>query len=98
MEREVGFFERNKERMNYPEHVANGWPIGSGVVEAACKTIVKQRMCQSGMRWNRTGGRNVLALRVLCQSDQWNHAWQQYRSERWLNQPKPPAKKQQIAA
>jgi len=37
--------------MNYHEHLANGWPIGSGVVEAACKTIVKQRMCQGGMRF-----------------------------------------------
>jgi hypothetical protein len=98
MERELVFFKRNKERMNYHEHVEKGWPIGSGPVEAACKTIVKQRMCQSAMRWNRDGGTNVLALRVLCKSGQWDNAWQRYRSERWLQQPKPHARKQQKAA
>ena len=80
---EIVFFKRNKERMNYPEHVANGWPIGSGPVEAACKTIVKARMCQSGMRWSRKGGRNILALRVLNKSNQWDQAWNQYRSHHW---------------
>ena len=94
VEREVVFFKRNQERMNYHEHVAKGWPIGSGVVEAACKTIVKQRLCQSGMRWNRKGGRNVLALRVLYESEQWDNAWNQYRAERWLKQQKPKLRDQ----
>lgn len=98
LERELVFFKRNKERMNYHEHMEKGWPIGSGPVEAACKTIVKQRMCQSGMRWNREGGKNVLVLRVLCKSEQWDNAWQRYRSERWLKQPKPPSKKPSKAA
>jgi hypothetical protein len=83
LEREITFFKRNKERMNYHEHIANGWPIGSGPVEAACKTIVKARLCQSGMRWSRTGGRNILALRVLYKSRQWNQAWKHYRSHHW---------------
>lgn len=81
--REIGFFKRNKAHMNYHEHVANGWPIGSGPVEAACKTIVKARLCQSGMRWSRTGGRNILALRVLTKSHHWDHAWKQYRALHW---------------
>ncbi len=98
VEREVTFFKRNKERMNYHEHVTNGWPIGSGPVEAACKTIIKERLCLSGMRWNRKGGRNVLALRVLYQSEHWDSAWKQYRSKRWLEQPKPAPKKQKKAA
>jgi hypothetical protein len=98
MERELVFFKRNKERMNYYEHVAKGWPIGSGPVEAACKTIVKQRLCRSGMRWKRDGGRNILALKVLCESDQWDKAWQKYCSERWLKQPKPLAEKPPKAA
>ena len=99
MEREQEFFKNNKARMNYHEHIERGWPIGSGPVEAACKTIVKHRMCQSGMRWSRAGGANILALRVLCKSGHWRRAWQTYRSERWLNQPKPkPLKTPSIAA
>jgi hypothetical protein len=83
LEREVTFFKRNKARMNYYEHVANGWPIGSGPVEAACKTIVKARMGQSGMRWSRHGGRNILALRVFHKSRQWDQAWKHYQSHHW---------------
>jgi hypothetical protein len=83
LERETVFFQRNKTRMNYPEHVANGWPIGSGPVEAACKTIVKARLCQSGMRWSRKGGRNILALRVLNKSHQWDQVWKQYHTRHW---------------
>ena len=83
LEREVVFFKRNKTKMNYPEHIANGWPIGSGPVEAACKTIVKARMCQSGMRWSRQGGRDILSLRVLNKSKQWDQTWQQYHSKHW---------------
>jgi hypothetical protein len=83
LDKEVTFFKRNKERMNYAEHVAKGWPIGSGPVEAACKTIVKARLCQSGMRWNRVGGQDVLGLRLLVKSKQWNNVWNHYHSQQW---------------
>jgi hypothetical protein len=56
LKREVVFFRNNKDRMEYHRYRANGWPIGSGVIEAACKSIVKCRFCRSGMRWTRTGG------------------------------------------
>jgi hypothetical protein len=69
--------------MNYAEHVAKGWPIGSGPVEAAYKTIVKARLCQSGMRWNRVGGQDVLGLRLLVKSKQWNNVWNHYHSQQW---------------
>ena len=69
---QIVFYRNNKSLMNYAEHVANGWPIGSGPVEAACKSIVKTRFCQSGMRWSTQGGRNILALRVLTNSNQWD--------------------------
>ena len=81
--KEQVFFRRNRARMGYPAHVANGWPIGSGPVEAACKTIVKARLCQSGMRWSSGGGRSVLALRVIHKSDDWESIWKEYLSDRW---------------
>jgi hypothetical protein len=48
--------------MRYQQFVAEGLPIGSGVVEAACKTLVTQRMKQSGMRWRQEGGRSGAGL------------------------------------
>jgi len=75
IEKQETYFKRNREKMNYHDYVAEGLPIGSGPVEAACKTIVKARMCQSGMRWSKAGAQNVLNLRVLHKSDQWDAAW-----------------------
>ncbi len=69
--------------MNHAIYYAIGLPIGSGPVEAACKTIVKARMCQSGMRWNRESGGNVLNLRVIKQSGQWDQVWHRYQEEAW---------------
>jgi hypothetical protein len=80
IEKQETYFRGNRDKMNYHEFVAAGLPIGSGPVEAACKTIVKARMCQSGMRWSKAGGQNVLNLRVLHQSGQWDAAWDHYRA------------------
>jgi hypothetical protein len=81
--REKGFFARNQELMNYAIYYVEGLPIGSGPIEAACKTIVKARMCQAGMRWNRESGAKVLNLRVIKQSDQWEDMWSLYQEEAW---------------
>jgi hypothetical protein len=61
------YFENQNEagRMDYASRVAVNDPIGSGVTEAACKVIVKQRLCGSGMRWKGTGAAAVLSLRCL---------------------------------
>jgi len=69
------FFRRNKHHMDYAFFVAEGLPIGSGPVEAACKTIVKQRLCRSGMRWSRDGGQRILTLRAYIKSNRWSYAW-----------------------
>jgi PTN/MK heparin-binding protein family, N-terminal domain len=57
IEAAITYFQNNinKSRMNYSESVSNNHVIGSGVREAACKTIVKRRLCKSGMRWKETG-------------------------------------------
>lgn len=66
----------NKSRMNYSEHMKANRPIGSGVTEAACKTIVKQRLCQSGMRWKDKGAKGILSLRALVKSSgRWPQFW-----------------------
>jgi len=51
--------------MNYSDYREKHLPIGSGVTEAACKTIIKQRLCRSGMRWKNRGASIVIALIVI---------------------------------
>jgi hypothetical protein len=63
--------------MDYADAVATQLPIGSGVTEAACKVIVKQRLCGSGMQWKEEGASVVLALRCLNYSEgRWEQFWQ----------------------
>lgn len=73
--KELNYFKKHKKRMNYKLHIDNGWPIGSGVVEAACKSVVKQRMCRSGQRWTRNGGQKILDLRTFVKSKRWDEFW-----------------------
>ena len=73
----ITYFENNLHRMNYAEHTQNNLPIGSGITEAACKTLIKQRFCRSGMRWKNGGIKTVLRLRELTQTDgRWPQLWQ----------------------
>ena len=73
------FFTRNEHRMDYARFRRNGWPIGSGPVEAACKSVVKTRLCRSGMRWSRSGGQHILSLRTYVKSNRWDAMWSQYK-------------------
>jgi hypothetical protein len=77
---ETTFFCNNKHRMEYKRFRDNGWVIGSGVIEAACKSIVKQRFCQSGMRWTRQGGQPILTLRAIINSKRWEIFWKYYKT------------------
>ena len=61
--------------MRYAELKARHLPIGSGVVEAACKTLATQRLKRSGMRWRPAGGQAILTLRALVQSERFYPAW-----------------------
>lgn len=70
------YFRNNKHRMKYADHVKNNLPIGSGVTEAACKTIIKARLCGSGMQWKREGVKIVLSLRPLIKTkERWQQFW-----------------------
>jgi hypothetical protein len=69
------YFRKNHGRMRYAEMAAKGFPIGSGVVEAACKTLVTQRLKQSGMRWSNAGAQAILTPRGWDQSERFDEAW-----------------------
>ena len=63
-------------RMDYAPLVESKIPIGSGVTEAACKVLVKQRLCGSGMRWKEPGAAAVLSVRCLTYTtERWSQFW-----------------------
>jgi len=73
----ITYMENQKERMKYAYSVQRNWPIGSGVTEAACKTLIKQRMCKSGSRWKDDGALAVLSIRGLrLTPGRWQKFWQ----------------------
>lgn len=79
------YLRTHRHMMRYSALREAGVPIGSGVVEAACKTLVAQRMKHSGMRWGQEGGQAILNLRSWAQSDRFDRAWAliaaKYRAE-----------------
>ena len=68
------YFERNRDRMKYDEYLAAGYPIGSGVVEGACRHLVKDRMERTGMRWL-PSAQAMLDLRATYLNGEWNAFW-----------------------
>lgn len=76
----VRYFQNHQHRMDYPRYVANGWQIGSGPVESACKTVVANRLKGSGMRWGEDGADALCHLRALylSQPGQWDAFWKTY--------------------
>lgn len=70
------YFVNHRHMMDYATQIKQQLPIGSGVTEAACKTLVKQRLCGSGMRWKNKGAKVILSLRALVQSKgRWQEFW-----------------------
>lgn len=72
----INYFEHNKERMRYAEFRRQGLFVGSGVVEAGCKTVVGHRLKQSGMRWSWRGANAIIALRCTQLSGRWEEFWE----------------------
>lgn len=72
----VAYFETNTIRMQYARFRDHGLFVGSGMVEAGCKTIVRQRLKQSGMRWTTNGATSILTLRTHHASGRFNQIWQ----------------------
>jgi hypothetical protein len=75
VEEALGYFVRNRDRMQYGTFRRQGFFIGSGVVEAGCKTVIGARCKQSGMFWSVPGAENILALRCLQASRRLDAFW-----------------------
>jgi hypothetical protein len=74
----AGYYERNQGYMRYDQYLAAGWPIASGVIEGACRHLVKDRCELSGMRWTQAGAEALLRLRSVLENGDWE-AFHAYR-------------------
>ena len=73
----LAYLEKREAQMQYPSFIAEGWPIGSGVVESGNKLVVEARLKGAGMHWSRLSINPLLALRNAVCNDRWDEAWQQ---------------------
>jgi hypothetical protein len=75
----ITYLTNHKAKMRYYKNVEDHMPIGSGVTEAACKTLVKQRMCKGAARWKDQGATVVLTIRSLHMTqERWGQFWKKY--------------------
>jgi hypothetical protein len=81
LERTIGYYRRNQPFMHYDEYLAQGWPIGTGVVEGACGHLVKDRMERAGMRWAVDGAQAILDLRAVRLNGDWDSYWHFHRQQ-----------------
>lgn len=77
---EVTYFSRNRERCQYARLAAENKPIGSGIVESACKTVLQMHCKRSGQRWENKGGQAILTFRAILLSNQLDDAWELIKS------------------
>jgi hypothetical protein len=73
------YFENNAQRMRYDEYLKAGYPIATGVIEGACRHVIKDRMEHGGMRWTLEGAQAMLNVRTVCASSEWDNfnSWRQ---------------------
>ena len=77
---EADYFERNANRMRYPAFRRQHLFVGSGVIEAACKTVIGSRLKQSGMRWTLRGANSIIALRCCNLNRRFENYWEGRRA------------------
>jgi hypothetical protein len=73
--KQLGYFEHNAPQMRYAEYRAKKFFVGSGVVEAGCRTVIGERLKQSGMRWSVRGANAIIALRCCILSGRFEDFW-----------------------
>ena len=73
---EIGYFENNRGRMKYDEYRKGNLFVGSGVIEAGCKSVIGQRLKLSGMHWTVRGANSIISLRCCLLSNRWEDFWE----------------------
>jgi hypothetical protein len=77
---EADYFERNADRMRYPKFRRQHLFVGSGVIEAGCKTVIGSRLKQSGMFWTVRGANSIIALRCCHLNRRFENYWEGRRA------------------
>ncbi len=72
------YFDNHKHMMRYSQYLAKGYPIGTGLIEGTCRSLVKDRMDISGAKWTKSGAEGVLKLRAVKKNGHWNDYWDYY--------------------
>jgi hypothetical protein len=84
LEKQIAFFEHHQDKMRYKTYRDQGLFYGSGVVEGGCKSVIGQRLKESGMFWTETGATSVLALRIALKSNRWDECWDRLNNSNYL--------------
>ncbi len=83
LEQVIGYLERNRKHMRYEICLAKGYPIGSGVIEGACRNLINDRLELTGMSWTIQGAESIMRLRAVHINKNWDTFWQyRCKSER----------------
>jgi len=75
LEKQIAYFEHHRKKMLYKTYRSQGLFYGSGVIEGGCKSVIGQRLKESGMFWTEAGATSVLNLRLALKSNRWNECW-----------------------
>ncbi len=84
LEKQIAFFENQKSRMLYKTYRDQGLFYGSGIIEAGCKSVIGQRLKQSGMFWTERGALSVLNLRCALKGNRWDECWDRLNDSDYL--------------
>ena len=84
LERQIAYFEHHQDKMRYKTYRDQGLFYGSGVVEGGCRSVIGQRLKESGMFWTETGATSVLNLRLALKSNRWEECWNRLHDADYL--------------
>ena len=84
LDKQIAYFEHHQDKMLYQTYRAQGLFYGSGVVEGGCRSVIGQRLKESGMFWTQSGAASVLTLRVALKSHRWDECWNQLHNSHHL--------------
>jgi Uncharacterised protein family (UPF0236) len=84
LEKQIAYFENHQDKMLYKTYREQGLFYGSGVIEGGCRSVIGQRLKESGMFWTETGATSVLTLRVALKSHRWDECWDRLNNSNYL--------------
>jgi hypothetical protein len=85
LEKQIAYFEQHQDKMRYKTYREQGLFYGSGVIEGGCKSVIGQRLKESGMFWTEPGAASVLTLRLALKSHRCDECWDRLHDSHYLN-------------